>query len=298
MFNCYILIAILFLSAASCKPGNAEQEEDSSASTIQTESHIVSLNGTLTEILCAFGLENDIVGTDITSTYPPSMQQVPKVGHNRNISSEGIISLNPNLVVGIEEEVNPEVQQQIKAAGIRTLWLSHQYTIADTERLIRAMADTLAVSGKADSIIQHIHEPLQELVTFEEAPKVLFIYARGAGTLLASGQNTSVDRMIQLAGGVNAAQCFEEYKPLTSEALVAANPDVILLFSSGLQSLEGETGLLNVPGIAQTQAGKNKAFISMDGQYLAGFGPRLGQAALSLNQQLDALVNTQMISKR
>lgn len=300
MFNRLItlILSLTGLCIYSCERGNAGQEEVPS-SLIQHDGRIVSLNGTLTEILCAFGLENNIVGTDVTSTYPPSISQVAKVGHNRTISSEGILSLHPHLVVGMEDEVSQEVQQQIRAAGIQALWLTHQYTVEDTERLIRELADTLAISGKSDSIIGQIHDPLQQLTSFDEAPKVLFIYARGAGTLLAGGQNTSVDQMIQLAGGINAAQGFEDYKPLTAEALVAANPDVILLFSSGLQSLEGEKGLMNVPGVAQTKAGKNGAFISMDGQYLAGFGPRLGQAALSLNQQLDALVNTPpLISKR
>lgn len=293
----FIFCFCLMVFAVSCKPGNAEQAADTSSSLVQGESRIVSLNGTLTEMLCAFGFENNIVGTDVTSTYPPAMQHLPKVGHNRNISSEGIISLQPHLVMGIEDDVDPEVREQIKTAGIQSLWLSQEYSVEDTESLIRALADTLGIPEKTEAMIQQIREPLTQLATFEEAPKVLFIYARGAGTLLAAGQKTSVDQMIQLAGGVNAVQGFDDYKPLTAEALVAANPDAILLFSSGLQSLEGPQGLLDIPGIAQTNAGKNKAFISMDGQYLAGFGPRLGQAVFSLNQQLYSLLHSPLSSQ-
>lgn len=96
--------------------------------------------------------------------------------------------------------------------------------------------------------------------------------------------------MIELAGAENAVSGFSDFKPLTAEALVAANPDVILLFDSGLESLSGATGMMGVPGVAETQAGKNQAFISMDGQLLSGFGPRVGEAARLLNERLHAVM--------
>ena len=93
-----------------------------------------------------------------------------------------------------------------------------------------------------------------------------------------------MNQMISIAGGQNAVSDFESFKPLTAEAIVSANPDVILMFTTGAQSLNGV--FENVPGIMQTNAGKNKQIITMDGQYLAGFGPRTGEAALELNQKL------------
>ena len=88
-----------------------------------------------------------------------------------------------------------------------------------------------------------------------------------------------------MAGGKNAVSGFDDFKPLTSEALVAANPDVILMFSSGMESLDGMEGTLSIPGMKEVNAGKNKQIITMDGQYLAGFGPRVGQAVKELNQR-------------
>lgn len=103
---------------------------------------------------------------------------------------------------------------------------------------------------------------------------------------MVAGQKTPLDAVINLAGGVNAAQGFDDFKPLTPEALLEANPDVILMFDSGLQSIGGVEGILKIEGIAQTNAGKNKKVIAMDGQYLSGFSPRLGDAVLELNQKL------------
>src|SRR3546814_14071921 len=96
--------------------------------------------------------------------------------------------------------------------------------------------------------------------------------------MMVAGENTQMEQVIHMAGGQNAVRGFEDFKPLTAESLVAANPDVILLFDSGLDSLGGMEGLLKVRGIAQTNAGKNRKVIEMDGQLLTGFGLRLGKA--------------------
>jgi iron complex transport system substrate-binding protein len=115
---------------------------------------------------------------------------------------------------------------------------------------------------------------------------VLFIYARGSGTMLVSGAGTSLDRIITLAGARNAVTGFNNFKPLSAESLVAMNPDVILLFSSGLQSLGGAEGLLKMPGVAQTSAGRNKNIIAMDGELVSSFGLRLPQAIRELHDRI------------
>ena len=105
--------------------------------------------------------------------------------------------------------------------------------------------------------------------------------------MMVSGTGTPVDIMIQLAGAQNAVTEFTGFKQLSSESLVAANPDVILLFNSGLQSLGGADGLMKVPGVAQTNAGRNKKVVAMDGQFMSGFGLRLPEAVNELNKKLN-----------
>ena len=72
---------------------------------------IVSLNGAVSEIIAGLGYESSIVATDITSNYPESINKLPKVGHNRSIQAEGILAQNPDVVVGIQKELNPKVKQ-------------------------------------------------------------------------------------------------------------------------------------------------------------------------------------------
>lgn len=250
---------------------------------------IVSINGTVSEILVDLGFENNIVGVDVASTYPASMLEKPKVGHSRQISAEGVLALGPDVIMATSKDVNPELAAQLRSAGVKLFLFDHEYSPAGTKMLIQSIADSLGRKAKGDSIISVMEADLENanaIVKSEPKPKVLFIYARGTGTMMVAGQDTQVEKMIVLAGGENAVSDFTDFKPLTAEALVAANPDVILLFDSGLSSLGGPNGLLEVQGIGQTNAGKNKKIVEMDGQFLTGFSQRLGKAVLELTNKM------------
>lgn len=281
-FLSILAVVLLF----SCKD-SAKQEEKTSL--INEKTRIVSLSGTTTEVLSALGLENKIVAVDVTSNYPESVAALPKVGHNRNLSPEAILSQTPTLVVGLRSQLKPELIEQLRTAKVSLLVFDLEYSVEGTKKLITAMADSLGVADKSATINENIDKDLAAVTKPATAPKVLFIYARGAGTMMVSGDNTAAASIINLAGGQNAITGFEEFKPLTPEALVAANPDVILMFDKGLESLGGMDGLLGVPGIKETNAGKNKSVIEMDGQFLTGFGPRLGKAVSELSNKLNGL---------
>ena len=247
---------------------------------------IVSLNGTISEIICALGHQSHLVGVDVTSTYPDALSKLPKVGHNRNISTESVLALNPTLVVGTTESLKPEVAAQLKAAGLQVHLFKQEYSVAGTKQLIKDVAATFGATGQVPAVTAKLDADLAKVKKAATGPKVLFIYARGAGTMMVAGQGTSVEKALQLAGARNAASGFTDFKPLTAEALVAANPDVLLLFDSGLASLGGKAGLLQIPGVAQTTAGRTGRVVEMDGQLLTGFGPRLGQATAELASKL------------
>lgn len=255
----------------------------------QNSPKIVSVNGTVSEILAGIGMEANIVGTDITSNYPESLKSKPKVGHNRNLSAEGILSLQPEIVTGLASEIKPELATQLKGAGVKLVLFNQTFSADGTRQLIRDVARAFGKSQAGEPLIKKLDADLASATKAARAkgkPKVLFIYARGTGTMMVAGENTQMQSLIELAGGDNAVKGFNDFKPLTPEALVAANPDVILLFTSGMQSLGGEAGLLNVLGVAQTNAGKNKRFVTMDGELMSSFGPRLGLAVNELAQKL------------
>jgi iron complex transport system substrate-binding protein len=248
---------------------------------------IVSANGTLSEILVGLGLEKQIVGVDVTSTFPASLEKITKIGHNRTIAAEGILALNPDVIIYTDQSMlSPAVVKQLNSSGKKLVEFKHEYSKEGAIKLIREVGAYFNAKPQAEKMVKALQADLAKIPAQANPKKLLFIYARGAGTLMVSGTGTSLDRMFALAGHKNAVTGFSEFKPLTAESLITANPDVLVLFSSGLESLEGMDGLLKVPGVANTNAGRNRRIVTMDGQFLTGFGPRLGKAATELSQKV------------
>ena len=280
-----LAFALALLATVSCK----KETKTTTNETILTDTvapaenqKIISLNGAVTEIVAALGHENEIVAVDVTSTYPETVKTTAKdLGHVRSISIESVMALQPTLILATEKDMSPELLEKIKKSGVEAHVFNQEFTPEGTKKLI---ADVAGVLKHED--YKALEDKIDEDLKKVKAPKVLFIYARGANMLMVSGTNTPVDRVINLAGGKNAISGFEDFKPLTPEALITGNHDVILMFDSGLESLGGKEGVLKIPGVDKTNAGRNKKIISMDGGLLSGFGPRVGEAAARLNTLL------------
>src|SRR5690606_38828941 len=221
---------------------------------------------------------------DVTSTYPEGLS-AKDLGHVRSMTIEPIMAVSPTLILASEKDMNPELLSKIKESGIKMELINQEYSVDGAKNLIKKVA---GIIGKTDfqPLLDAIDVNIAKVQPFEKKPKVLFIYARGAGTMMVAGENTPMDALIKIAGAENAVTGFEDFKPLTPEALVQGNPDVILLFDSGFNSLGGIDGLMKIPGVSQTNAGKNKKVITMDGSLISNFGPRTGKSALELNHKL------------
>ncbi len=254
--------------------------------TIDDLSRVVSIGSAVTETIFALDATENLVAVDESSTYPEETANYTKTSFTRSISAEGLLSLSPSVILASAAAGPEPVIQQIRAAGVPFLKLTADETVEGAFERIRQLGQIFGKEEAADQIIQNIQHDLDMAEAarenLSEKPTVLFIYARGANMLMVAGNNTSAKTMIELAGGVNAFNSFEGFKPLTAEAVVEANPDVILMMESGIQSVGGKEGVLQAPGISLTDAAKNDRIYSMEGIYLLNFGPRVGQAALDL----------------
>jgi iron complex transport system substrate-binding protein len=250
---------------------------------------IITLNNTLTETVDALGLGKNLVAVDVTSTYPAYVQKLPKASKNRAVSAEGLLSFSPDMVLAAEGSVNKEVEYQLTAAGIKVVQIKQVYSPAGTYQLIKDVAAALQVQAKGTALIKTLQARINKAISFvkqhPKKSKVLFVYARGTGVMMVAGKNTNVDAMISLAGGQNAVSGFDDFKPYTTEALVEANPDIILMFDFGFSSLGGTESIVKIPGMMQTNAGKNKRVVQMDSNLLVGFSTRLDQAILQLHSK-------------
>lgn len=280
----FALLTALALTSCTQSNTDAVQEEE------KVEVRIVSLAGTVTEVVYLLEEEASLVAVDVTSTYPEQASEKENLGHASQMTAESIISQNPTHVIGFKEEVNPELAAQLKAASIEVVLLEKELSVDGTAKVIKDVAAIFGKEEKGAELVKGLKADLSALKKLDPKPSVLFIYARGAKMMMVAGTDTPLDKMITLAGAKNAAGMIEGFKPLTAEAVINANPDLVLLFESGVESLEGEAGVLQIPGLAKTNAGLNKNILSMDGQYLSGFGPRLGKALTELNAKLATVV--------
>ncbi|MBT2560148.1 ABC transporter substrate-binding protein [Pedobacter sp. ISL-68] len=257
----------------------------------QSPKRIITLSSAITETVFALGLGSNIVAADVTSVSPAQAKALPKVSRNRSVSAEGIASYRPQLVLAPEGDLSRETIIHLKSVGIKVVPIKQEYTVKGSLAFIRQIATAIGLKEKGELVAKRTEKEIADALRMIKAdkgslPKVLFIYARGTGTMSVAGKGSSIDAIIGLAGGRNAIQEFNEFKPYSTEAMVKANPDVILLFDFGLTSLGGKEEMLTMPGVEFTNAGKNKKIITMDGPLLINFSVRLPQAVTELNRKL------------
>lgn len=261
---------------------------------IEDVSRLVVLNGTITEIVFALGLGDNVVGVDATSTYPVEAQELPEVGVQIALSAEGVIALQPTLVLGTTFAGPPEVIEQIRGTGIPVLIFPDYNTLETIEEKITRIAAALGVPRRGERLAAESLSAIEEAIAAAEAseasPRVAFIYLRGAHTQLIGGDGAGATSLIEAAGGIDVGveAGVRGFMAITPEALVTANPDVILVITAGLESVGGIDGLLEIPGMAQTAAGRSRTIVDFDAQYLLGYGPRSGAALADLISAIHA----------
>lgn len=284
-------LTILFYLAASIVTAQPIEVTDAGGETvvIHSSERIVSINGSTTEILFALNVGTNVVGCDASSTYPKQAKEtLPSVGYQYRLNAEGILSLRPTLVIGRSDVKPPQVIEQLQMAGVTVLLFKEPRTFDEAKQRLRTIGKAVDRQERAAALISTLEKDIKtlksKLAARQGQPKLkaLFLYLRGPQTAFVLGKDSGPGAMLQLVGATNAAGKIKGTKPMTAEAVIAAQPDVYVLFESGLKSIGGVEGLLKVPGLAQTPAGRNKRVVAMDGLYLSGFGPRCGKAALDL----------------
>lgn len=251
---------------------------------------IVSIGGTVTEIIHALGEGERVIAVDSTSTYPQSAADKPDVGYIRQLSAEGVLSQKPDLIIAEAGAGPADAIAILKASGVAMVSIPTPPEAEAIAGKIRAVGTAVGTPDAAEKLATDVDAGLSALkqkIAAISAPKkrVLFALSLSNGRVMAAGTNTSADAIIRLAGGVNAAGDVTGYKPLSDEAAIAAAPDVVLVMDNPQLHLTAEQAFA-LPALQTSPAAKTGAFIAMDGLYLLGLGPRTPAAALDLAARL------------
>ena len=245
-----------------------------------TDARIVALANGAAELIAAMGYQENLVGRDIASSTT-ELTDVPIVTSGHQVIPETIIVLQPTLVI-IDDATGPtSAIAKLRAAGIRVVNISQSWNLAELVSKIEQIGTALGAPQSAarlnNLLTESISGTLVEASATSKKLKIAFLYLRGTSSIyLVGGKGSGADYLIEATGAVDvgAQKLSKPFTPLTAESMAQLNPDLILVMIGGLESVGGVSGLVELPGIAQTPAGKNLQVVAVDDSLLLSFGPR------------------------
>ncbi|CAN7672909.1 hemin ABC transporter substrate-binding protein [Pseudomonas brassicacearum] len=260
------------------------------ASAAQLPQRWVSAGGAVSEWVSALGGESKLVGVDSTSQHPESLQALPSVGYQRQLSAEGVLSLRPQILVGTEEMGPPPVLAQIRSAGVQVELFSATPDLPALQGNLRHLGKLLGAEAEAARLFDLYQKQLtqqQARVTEaqrkQKAPGVLLLVGSSGGKPLVAGKGTSADWLLQQAGGHNLAT-HSGYKSFSVETLASLNPQVLVFADRALSGEEARAALFREnPILSSIRAARDGRVMELDPTLLVGgLGPRLPQSLMTL----------------
>ena len=293
-----IAIAILLTGCANSQMSHnyTISQDDVSAISIDSPttfsvSRVVVLANGVAEIMNSLNARSIIVGRDISSTEK-ALENVPLATSGHQVLPEEVIALKPDLVI-IDASTGPKAAiEQIKSAGIRVVQTPESWTLEDISLKVSAVANAIGAPQQGALLNSAIEDAIQTS-TLSSKPRIAFLYLRGTSSIyLVGGPGSGADSLISAIGAIDvgAASLPRPFNTMTAESLATLNPDVIIVMTKGLESVGGVSGLLKLPGVAQTRAGKNQAIIDVDDSLLLSFGPRTPSLVIALAEKVRAVL--------
>ena len=256
-----------------------------------SRSKIVVAGGSITEIVYFLGMEDKLVGVDITSNFPKEAKKLKSIGYLRNLSIEGILSLSPGLVLAEEDIGPPIIINQLRKTSIDLRIIKEKNNLNGIRNKIMCISKILNTSlDENEDFIEfenklHMVRKLKK-INSEKIKKILLILMMRGASPVVAGKNTSGQGFIDMIGHENSMNDLNGWKPVSSEEIIKKNPDYIIITKRAFKNFSSLDQFLSVPGISSTQAAKKKNIIVKDGMSMLGFGPRTINVALDIDKKI------------
>lgn len=271
--------------------------------TIESAERIIAVDlaGSLAQTLWGLGYGDRLVGRDISTTIPGA-EDIPVVtGTGHAISPEAVLELRPDLIL-TDGTVGPiDVMLQLREAGIPLVFIREPAGLDQPANQARRVAEVLGQPQRGEELALQIDQEIAEVERIISANvpshpsdklRMVFLYLRGSnGIYYLFGEESGAGDLIRALGGIDVASeiGWEGLRPVTDEALIAANPDLILVMTTGLDSVGGVDQLVELkPAIGLTRAGTQRRFVDMADNEVLGFGPRTPQVLDALARAIYA----------
>ncbi|MEV0338581.1 ABC transporter substrate-binding protein [Nocardia sp. NPDC050713] len=266
---------------------------DGTEVTVTSADRIIAADryGTLAQTVWALGLGPNLIGRSTSAAFPAVLDLPNVTGGSGSLNVESILALRPTVFLTDTTSAAPAVREQLRAAGVTVVYFDPQRTMDGVAPQIEAVAAALGVPERGRELAERTRDEIaaaSAAVPAKDKPlRIAFLYLRSTAITMMAGPGSGADSLITAIGGEDAgtvAQLTEPFTAITSEAMIGAAPDVLLVMTDGLNSVGGVDGLLKVPGVAQTPAGKNKRVVDMSDAVLLSFGPNTGRVVAALNE--------------
>lgn len=291
-----IAASLFLVGCSTTQPVAIEINEAKAVSVAADQSavakRVIALANGSAEIVTALGLKSILIGRDIASTEE-ELLDIPVVTSGHQVVAENILKLNPDLVL-IDDATGPlSAIQTLRGSGIRVVQVRQAWTLSDINLKITDIASALGANAAGEQLSKEINSALTDLKQEERKVRMLFLYLRGGNSIyLLGGTGSGADSLISAINCLDIGAGFSQdpFTPVSAEILAELNPDVILVMTKGLASVGGVSGLRNLPGIAQTAAGKQGRILAVDDSLLLSFGPRTPDLLQQMAASVDELM--------
>jgi len=222
---------------------------------------IISTDAVATEILVALGMADRVIGVD-DSSRPMVGSDIPRLGYHRALAAEGMIALAPDLVIGSTQMGPPHVLDALQRSNIKVLQLEPPMSPSQLRQNITQLADVLDSSAALELIQQFDNRliALQKLNDEQRLSAAFLLRAQG-GMLRMAGTDTGGHALIELIGADNLAD-YGGYRSLSAEALLAMQPDILLIADTEGRDAEGL--LAELPLLRFSHASLQKRLLMVD----------------------------------
>lgn len=253
---------------------------------------IITVGSDITEIVYALGGGDRIVATDRSANWPEEVIEKATLGQRRKLSAEGILALQPDLILLSRNFGPPEILDVLMASGARVVQVPEGRDRKGIREKIRLVGAELGQAAEAEQLVAQSDAEIDAVqsalssIPEDKRVRVVFLHSVAGGKASsAAGGDTPAGLIIELAGGVNALKSMSGYKEATAEALILGAPDAVLM-TVGTDGGRNPDEVFAVPALRGTPAQLNRRLIQMDASFMLGFGPRTGAAIRTLAQAL------------
>jgi len=269
------IFAVLFF--VGCSQSGEELETEK-------ESRIISLKSSVTEMLFALNVSDQLVGRDVSSVYPEEANRIQNVGSAHSVALEALLSFSPTKLFSEKGKYSDHLIAGLRSAGVVVIEIEKPTSIESAQELLQLLGEEFNKQAESKALMEKYDCAGSQGERSKK--KALFVYSRGGGNLLIAGGNTGVSKTIELAGAVNVAWEIDGFKPLTSESLVKMNPEVIIMFDHGYAASQEGALIWDYPGMTQVKAGVDSALLHFPSHQLSSFGLTICDDLATINQAL------------